>query len=253
MKTQEIKRGTFEPYYEIKKLKMASVNRDIFTKHSENFKGKLNEFGWMMPIVVSSNNDVIEGHHRLESAKLLKQKTIPVYIVDWINTNKKQDHLGCIIGLNNGNRAWTPLDYLKAFSTDNKDYKIVWDAYNSNSNNVSVGNVIKCYFAKSNKNIFTKGKSKIKNIKFAEFLIKNFSSLYEKYPKKVTAYCVRELINIGYVKAKEDFAAMNYLFNYYEKMAKNNHSAISSITDFRPLMELYLNEYYTIKNNESNR
>ena len=71
MKTQEIKRGTFEPYYEIKKLKMASVNRDIFTKHSESFKGKLNEFGWMMPIVISDNGDVIEGHHRLESAKLL--------------------------------------------------------------------------------------------------------------------------------------------------------------------------------------
>jgi len=123
MTTTEIKRGEFNAYYSIDKLKMASINRDIFEQHAENFKDKLTTNGWLMPIVVSSKGDVIEGHHRIISAKLLKQKTIPAYIVDWVNTEVEKEHLNCIITLNNGNRAWTTLDYLKAFSKENKDYK----------------------------------------------------------------------------------------------------------------------------------
>ena len=103
MNTQEIKRGEYSAYYPISELKMATVNRDVVVKHAENFKSKLNDFGWMMPIVVSSKGDVIEGHHRIESAKLLKQKTIPAYIVQWVDTNIEKEHLDAIIGLNNSN------------------------------------------------------------------------------------------------------------------------------------------------------
>ena len=84
MINQEIKRGDYNAYYPISELKMATVNRDTVIKHAENFKSKLNDYGWMMPIVVSSKGDVIEGHHRIESAKLLKQKTIPAYIIEWV-------------------------------------------------------------------------------------------------------------------------------------------------------------------------
>ena len=102
MKTIEIKRGKFNAYYLISDLKVANVNRDLFTKHSEAFKNKLNDFGWMMPIVVSDKGDVIEGHHRLSAALMLKQETIPAYIVDWVDTKNQLEHLDCIINLNNG-------------------------------------------------------------------------------------------------------------------------------------------------------
>ena len=67
MINQEIKRGDYNAYYPLSKLKAAIVNRDTVDKHSDNFKSKLNEYGWMMPIVVSSTGDVIEGHHRIQS------------------------------------------------------------------------------------------------------------------------------------------------------------------------------------------
>ena len=129
MNTQEIKRGEYNAYYPISELKMAIVNRDKVSKHAENFKSKLNEFSWMMPIVISSRGDVIEGHHRIESAKLLSQKTIPAYIVNWVDTEEEAEHLEAIISLNNGNKAWNTLDYLKAYSTNSQDYSIVYDAY----------------------------------------------------------------------------------------------------------------------------
>ena len=110
MKNTELQRGQFNPYYEINNLKMAESNRDMMPIHSQNFKSKLNEYGWLMPIVISHNGDVIEGHHRIESAKLLKQKTIPAYVIDWVDTKIQKEHLDCIISLNNGNKAWKMLD-----------------------------------------------------------------------------------------------------------------------------------------------
>ena len=91
----KLKKGTYNPTYPIKDLKLAKINRDISTNHSENFTSKLIEYGWLMPIVISKNGDVIEGHHRIESAKILKQKTIPVYIIDWVNTKQEREHLQC--------------------------------------------------------------------------------------------------------------------------------------------------------------
>jgi hypothetical protein len=244
MKNQELRRGEFNSYFPIEQLKPAKVNRDLVTKHAENFKSKLSSNDWLVPVVISSGYDVIEGHHRIEAAKLLGQKTVPVYIVDWINTNKEENHLDCIISLNNGNKAWNKLDYLKAFSTNNKDYKKVYDAFKSNSNNISVGNVVNAYFGYEKHIDFKNGKSKIKNEKFAKYLVNNFSRLTTKYGrKKIAAYCVREMISVAYVKAKMNVEEMDYLFKCYEQMAKKNHMAIGSITDFRPLMEIYLSDY----------
>lgn len=248
MRTTEIKRGEFNAYYMISKLKMANVNRDIFTQHAENFKDKLTANGWMMPIVVSSKGDVIEGHHRIISAKLLKQETIPAYIVDWVDTTIETEHLNCIISLNNGNRAWTTLDYLKAFSKENQDYKKVYDVYLKNSNNISVGNVVNCFFTTSNG--FKTGKSTIKNLDFSMFLIGQISKLVAKYGKSnVQAYCVREMIKVAFTKAYGDYNAMTYLFKEYALLAKNEHSAATSISKFKPMMELNLSIFNRDANN----
>ena len=245
-KTKQLQTGTFNPFYPINELKMASVNREITLSHAENFKSKLVDYGWLMPIVVSSKGDVIEGHHRIESAKLLKQNTLPAYIIDWVNTSKESEHLKCIISLNNGNKAWSMLDYLKAFAKSNEDYKIVYDAYTSNSNNVSVGNVINIFFIgnRCNNSEFKKGKAKIQDLEFSKYLLHSLSDLYEKYgSKKITAYCVREFIHVAYKKAKKDKGAIDHLLKQYGIMAKTGHLAVSSIIDFRPLLEVYLNDY----------
>ena len=250
MRTTEIKRGEFNAYYSINKLKMAAINRDIFEQHAENFKDKLTTNGWLMPIVVSSKGDVIEGHHRIISAKLLKQKTIPAYIVDWVNTEVEKEHLNCIITLNNGNRAWNTLDYLKAFSKENKDYQKVFDTYKKNSNNISVGNVVNCFFSKPKGGDFKNGKSKIKDIKFSLYLIRKISNLVAKYGKShVQAYCVREMINIGFSKAYKDYEAMDYLFKEYAGLAKGEHPSATSITRFKPLMEASLNQFNLLRSN----
>jgi hypothetical protein len=245
MKTQEIKRGEFVAYYLISDLKITTINRDLFIKHSDKFKSKLNEFGWMMPIVISKDGSVIEGHHRIQAAILLGQKTVPAYVVEWVNTDIESEHLDSIINLNNGNRAWTKLDYLKAFSKDNKDYKIVFNSYSKNMNNISIGNIINCYFNKNRQ--FNKGLSKIENLDFAEYLINNISFLVSKHTtKKIQAYCVRELIKIAYSKTNMNKKAMNYLFNHYDMMAQQNHLSLTSISDFKPYMEFILNDYKKI-------
>lgn len=252
MKT-EIKRGEFNAYYSISNIKAAEVNRDLFLKHAENFKSKLNEFGWMMPIVISTNGELIEGHHRVESARLLGQKTVPAYIIDWIDTDNKSEQLNNIINLNNGNRPWLKIDYLKAFAKDKKDYKIVYDAYLSNSNNLSVGNVINCFFGKTVNTKFKKGECNIVDIEFALILLNRLSELASKYSSnKIQAYCVRELINIAYVKVNKDLKALDYLLREYDKMASQNHPALTSISEFKPTMEKELT-YYNLKINESNR
>jgi len=247
---ETLKKGKFKPNYPINKLKYAKVNRDMTVNHAENFKTKLIDYGWMMPIVASVTGDVLEGHHRIESAKLLKQKTVPTYIVDWVDTKQVKEHLDCIISLNNGNKAWSMFDYLKAFADQNEDYKIVYDAYLSNSNNVSVGNVINIFFTRgqhSNNQLYKKGQAKIEDVDFGKYLLHNFSDLYEKYgSKKITAYCIREFIKVAYIKANKDKGAVDYLFKQYETMAKKGHLAVSSINDFRPLLEVYLNDYRKI-------
>ena len=243
---ETLKKGKFKPNYPINKLKYAKVNRDMTVNHAENFKTKLIDYGWLIPVVASVTGDVLEGHHRVEAAKMLKQETIPVYEVDWVDTKQLKEHLDCIISLNNGNRAWTMFDFLKAFTNHNEDYKIVYDAYMRNSNNVSVGNAINIFF-KPHNNKFKTGEAKIEDLEFSNYLLHNLSDLYEKYgSKKITAYCVREFITVSYKKAKKHKGAVDYLFKQYEKMARTGHLAVSSINDFRPLLEVYLNDYKKI-------
>lgn len=243
MRTKQLQSGTYNPSYPIKELKMAKVNRETKQTHAENFKSKLIDYGWLMPIVISSKGDVIEGHHRIESAKLLKQKTLPVYIVDWINTSDAQNHLNCIISLNNGNLNWSMFDYLKAFSKHNINYKLVYDIYLSNSNNITVGNIIHLFFSPNNKD-FKKGKAIVEDKNFSEYLLNKISNLNQSYgKKKVVAYCIREFICVAFNKAKKDIKSIEFLFMKYENMIHINHPSTTSIADFRPTLEMYLNDY----------
>ncbi len=251
MTNTNIKVGTFQAFYPISEIKFAKVNRDLVESHSENFSKKLLKHHWMIPVTISDKGDLMEGHHRVKTAILLNQKTVPAYIVDWVDTDNAKEHLDSIISLNNGNLSWNTLNYLKEYVDYNEDYKTVYDIYKANSNNISVGNIVNCFFGLSSAGVkeFKEGNCKIKDIDFAKFMLENFSYLNKEFGKrKIAAYCVREMIQIGYRKCQKDRKAMKHLFKKYEKMAIKNNLAIASISDFRPLMELYLNQYYKRKN-----
>jgi hypothetical protein len=246
MKTKRIKKGTFTPNYQIKDLKKAKVNRDLFVKHSENFDKKLNKYGWLLPITISASGLILEGQHRVESAKRMKQKTIPAYIVDWLNDDSELEVLNTIISLNNSNRGWNTINYLKSFSQHNEDYKVVYDEVLKNKNTITAGNMIHIYFGRT-VGVFKQGEAKILNIEFSKYLCKNISALVTKYGKtKIQAYQIREMIIVGNVKAKGNIQIMDYLFREYDKMAQGNHPALTSISEFRPYIENELNTYLSL-------
>ena len=249
MNNREIKRGEFNQYYPISELKLASVNRDIFQQHAENFKNKLNNFGWMLPIVITNKGNVIEGHHRIESARLLKQKTIPAYIVNWVDADNDKEHLDYIININNGNRAWTTSDYLKTFAKHNEHYKLAFDAFEKNSNNITVGNLVHIYFGYANREKFKNGNCVIQDLEFAEYLLSKMTTLIKRHGKsKIQAYCAREIIKIAYLKTKMNMKAMDYILDVYDDMAKNNHLSLTSITDFKTHMERQYNTFKKLSN-----
>ena len=61
--------------------------------------------------------------------------------------------------------------------------------------------------------------------------------------KKIQAYCVRELISVGYYKTEMNKETMSYLFMYYDRMAIKEHKHLTSIVDFRKHIECVLTEY----------
>jgi hypothetical protein len=198
----------------------------------------------MLPIVITNKGNVIEGHHRIESARLLKQKTIPAYIVSWVDTDNDKEHLDYIININNGNKAWTTLDYLKTFAKHNEHYKLAFDALEKNSNNITVGNLVHIYFGYANREKFKNGNCVIKDLEFAEYLLSKITTLVKQHgKKKIAAYCIREFINLAYKKTKMNRNAMNYLFDVYDDMATNNHLSLTSISDFRTYMEKQYNTF----------
>ncbi len=52
------------------------------------------------------------------------------------------------------------------------------------------------------------------------------------------------MINIGFTKAFKDYKAMDYLFTEYGRLAKLEHPSATSISKFKPLMEVNLKHFY---------
>lgn len=238
MKTIQLKRGKYVADFPILKVKTATVNRDLNIKHSRNFCEKLTKYHFMVPFILDKSNNLIDGHHRYAQALSLKQKTVPVYIVDWVKTNDKKEHLDAIISLNNNNLKWKPIDYLKQQRVANQDYSYIYDMYVKNKDSISIGNVIGCYLniRKSDKD-FTTGKRRIIDKEFGDFLLENLCRLKRTHGNFVQAYCVREFITIAHSKAKRDMKIVSELFRRYETMIVRGDKAITSLIEFKPAFE----------------
>ena len=249
--TTEIKVGKFNLNYPTKKLKHSIVNRDIVTNHSDSFKSKVEEFGWLVPIIIDQYGNIIEGHHRVEMAIKIGMRTLPVYIVDWIDTKNKDEYLQYIISLNNGNRAWTALDYLKSYGTNgtDKDYTFVYKKYLETDDIFSVGNVLNIYFNSGCSTTFKRGKSQIKNLAFSDYLFRKFYNMKKHYGGiKIQAFTINRVCAFAHQKVKGNLGEMKYIFDQLEELAENDSPVLSSVEHIRPYVNRQLEIYREIKN-----
>lgn len=93
------------------KFTLLDNNRDINENHVEELMVSIRKNGQFSPILVNKKLEVIDGQHRLEA---LTRLGYPVaYIVNEEATSKD------IAVINNSQRGWKNIDYLKHFSHDN--------------------------------------------------------------------------------------------------------------------------------------
>lgn len=247
MKNQkEIKTGTFNAKFPIENLKQSLVNRDIVSKHSDLFGKKISAYGWLSPIIIDEKGNIIEGHHRVISAERMNLKTVPAYIVDWVDTKNLDEYQKYIISLNNSNRKWGALDYLKSFSRNKKDYSFVFDKYIANKDMLSVGNVLNIYFGSGVSIQFKNGVSKLKNKDFSNFLLKNILSLKKDFGnKKIQAYTIRTIAVFSNAKLNQNKEEAQYIFNELRILAETDSPILSSIEHIAPFLNKTLTNYRT--------
>jgi disulfide oxidoreductase YuzD len=244
----EIKKGEYKANYSVKKLKRSLVNRDIVENHSASFEKKIKDFGWLLPVVIDSNNNILEGHHRVLSAERIGLKTVPVYIVDWLDTKDLDEAQKVIISLNNNNRKWGVIDFLKSYSLNKNDYKKVYDIYNKNSEYFAVGAITLMYFNSGCNTTFKDGKAKIKDIEFSNYLLNEIKELVKKHSRSVIqAYSIREFVKFAHNTVKDDYNALQFLINNIDIMAKSNKALLTSITDFSIYLKDTYNQYKNLK------
>ncbi len=242
----EHKIGTYKSDYLIDNLKESLVNRDIVENHTKTFKNKIKEFGWLSPVIIDKSGNIIEGHHRVLSASKLNLKTIPAYIVDWVNTSDLDEYQKYIISLNNSNRKWSAIDYLKSYARNKKDYTFVYDKYNKTKNVFSVGNVLNIFFNCGTSQEFKDGKSKIKNLDYSLYLYENFLSLKSKYGGgKFQAFTINRACVFAHQKSISNIKIMNYIFKQMESLAKNNSPLLSSVEMIKPWLKEQVTIYKT--------
>jgi len=235
MKTTEIKRGQFNAYYPVSDLKHSLVNRDIVQNHSDIFKKKLQQYGWLSPIIIDTKGNIIEGHHRALATQNLGLETIPVYIIDWVNTSDLNEYQKYIISLNSSNRKWSSLDYLKSFSRNVNTYEYVYKKYEKTKDIFSVGNLLNIYFGYGSTQQFRDGKSIIKNKEFSEYLFENFYRLKRDYGSvKFQAFTINRVCSFVHPKLKGNKKEMNFIFKQLESLAKNDSPTLSSVEMIRP-------------------
>jgi hypothetical protein len=237
MTSTKIKVGTFQGNYPVSALKFSEVNRDIVKNHSKNFIKKISAYGWIVPIVIDQNGNIIEGHHRVKASIDMGLKSVPAYIIDWVNTSDLKEYQDYIMNLNASNRSWYAIDYLKTTSINQEDYKYVYQKYEESKDILSVGNVLNIYFNSGCNQNFKDGKSRIKNLELAEHLFNTFYKLKAQYGKvKFQAFTINRTTKFMYSKC-ENISEVDYIFSQLEFLAKTNNAILSSVEMIKPFLK----------------
>ena len=240
MTNTNIKVGTFQGSYPVSALKFSTVNRDIVKNHASNFIKKISAYGWIVPIVIDKYGNIIEGHHRVKAAIEMGLKSVPAYIIDWVDTSNPNEYQEYIMNLNASNRSWYAIDYLKTTAINQPDYKYVYGKYVESKDILSVGNVLNIYFNSGCNQRFKDGKSRIKDLEFASYLFDRFYSLKAQYGKvKFQAFTINRTTKFMYTKCKTR-SEVAYIFNQLEMLAKTNNAILSSVEMIKPFLKYQL-------------
>lgn len=103
-----------------KEFKKMTGNRAINRFHVKQLAESISKFNYMQyqPVLVTSDNYIIDGQHRIEAAKLLK---IPFFYITLPDAD-----LNSIRLLNSNMKNWTVWDFIESYIiTGNESYKIL--------------------------------------------------------------------------------------------------------------------------------
>lgn len=89
-------------------------------KELKSLLSSVKEFGIMYPILVDSKKRIIDGHRRLECAKILKLKTVPTFTSDSKLSNDK-----CYEMVNTTSRKMSPNEMIYVYINGGKVSKVV--------------------------------------------------------------------------------------------------------------------------------
>ena len=103
--SKQITKVMYEKNYS--KFTLFDNNRDINETHVEELVASMRKSGQLMPVVVTSNMEVIDGQHRLEACKKLGLEVL--YVVNKTGNSKQ------IAVMNNTQKGWKNKDFLKHF------------------------------------------------------------------------------------------------------------------------------------------
>tara|TARA_X000001382_G_scaffold12985_3_gene8495 strand:+ start:1244 stop:2008 length:765 start_codon:yes stop_codon:yes gene_type:complete len=251
MNKTDLKVGTFNLNYPINKIKFSNVNRDIVEKHSDSFKNKITEFGWLVPIIIDDKGNLLEGHHRVLQATKMGIETLPAYIIDWVDTTNFDEYQKYVMTINNNNRKWGAYDYLKSYSQTRKDYAYVYKKYLDTKDVFSVGNVLNIYFNNGCNEMFKTGNSIIRNRVFSEYLFKRFYDLKKEYGGvKIQAFTINRVCGIAHSNCKGNTKEMNFIFNQLETWAEQDNPILSSVEWIKPEVKKQISFYREIQNDK---
>ena len=69
-------------------------NAKIHSKYQVDLIAKsIKEFGFINPVLIDENKNVIAGHGRIEAAKLLKMKTVPTITIEGLNEIERRAYI----------------------------------------------------------------------------------------------------------------------------------------------------------------
>lgn len=125
---------------EINKLKFAEYNpRQISEKDFEALKNSIKEFGFVVPIVVNSDNTIIGGHMRVRAAQAIGITSVPCFYVD-LDKNKEKV---LNIALNKISGEWD-YDKLTGLLSEIEQFKDI-DVSLTGFDDVEIGNIFDEY------------------------------------------------------------------------------------------------------------
>lgn len=248
-----LKIGKFITDYKLSNLVLDNgengVNRSILTENVEDKKQKLEDFGWLVPVVITEKGLVLEGQHRVEAAISMGQRSIPVYIVDWVQDEDVDEVRDVVISLNSGNRAWTQWDYIKSYKNSKQNYRVAYEACIKYSKTLTNGLVVTALFGIGSMNQrFKNGDSELKNQSLHPYLLETSSSLVSQYGKSnFPAQTIRTFMQFAH-KNSEDIGLINYVVNFMKNEIKQGRRVEDGDMGLRNWFNMLKESYESITN-----